>query len=115
MANEVLVDMPPDSAYLLDNWFPETNSIKIRDGYSVHSLVLGNEAVETLMIYQAGTTVFVFAAVDDAIYDVTAQVADPWSLYYWGEGLVWYGSESAAVPWVTFFWGGSIVSFNPPT
>lgn len=115
MANENLVDMPPESAYQLDNWFPETNSIRIRDGYAVHSLVLGGVPVETIMVYQAGTNVGVFAAVGSAIYDVTDQVADPWLYGMWAEGLLWFYSESTPTPWDTFFWGGSIISFNPPT
>jgi hypothetical protein len=114
MANENIVDMPPESAYALDNWFPETNSIKIRDGYGVHNLVLGGSPVETIMVYQAGTNIAVFAAVGSGIYDVTAEVADPWSLYYWAEGLLWFGSESTPTPWDTFFWGPGILSFNPP-
>lgn len=115
MANENLVDMPPESAYLLDNWFPETNSIKIRDGYNVHSFVLGGSPVETIMVYQAGTNIAVFAAVGSGIYDVTVQVDDPWSFYYWAEGLPWFGSSSTPIPWPsTFYWGGSFISFNPP-
>jgi hypothetical protein len=115
IASENIVGMPPDSAFLLDNWFPETNSIKLRAGYDVHSLVLGGSPVDTIMVYQAGTNVSIFAAVGSSIYDVTATVADPWDFVYWAEGLPWFGSTSTPTPWVTFFWGGSFVSFNPPT
>jgi hypothetical protein len=72
ISNENIVGMDPDSAFQLDNWFPETNSIKLRPGYSVHNFIPGSSPIETIMVYQAGGAIQLFAASGSSIFDVTA-------------------------------------------
>lgn len=79
ISSENIIGMDPESAYLLDNWFPETNSIVIRAGFAVHSSVPGFGPVETLMAYQAGGSDKLFAVSGGGIYDVTidSMASDP--------------------------------------
>lgn len=109
MANQNIAEMDADAAYQLDNWFPETNSIVLRQGYSLHNLVAGGGAVQTIMVYMAGTNVF--AVANGNIYDVTAQVAAPWTLAYWGPFEFAY-SGTAGTPWNYIFWGPEVFAFQ---
>ncbi len=69
---EALADMPEKRAVILDNWFPSTDKVNIRPGYSSHVTGIG-ASVETLMEYVPLTgTSKLFAAADDSIYDVTS-------------------------------------------
>jgi hypothetical protein len=72
ISNENIVGMDPDSALQLDNWFPETNSIKLRPGYGIHNFIPGSLPVETVMVWQSGGAIQLFAAAGSSIYDVTA-------------------------------------------
>jgi hypothetical protein len=71
--------MPTDSAYVLVNWYPETDTITVRPGFIEYAELPddGEEPpavrrVGSLMVYEAGSARFIFAAAGDAIYDVTA-------------------------------------------
>ncbi len=67
-----LADMPEQNAPILDNWFPETEQVTTRRGYSSHATGMSG-AVETLMSYNAGDgSDKLFAANDGKIYDVTS-------------------------------------------
>lgn len=72
-----LAAMPKDSAFVLDNWFPETDAIAVRPGFeewatmSVGAVPV-EEPVRTLMVHSAGGVHTLFAAVDEYIFDVTA-------------------------------------------
>jgi hypothetical protein len=114
IASENIVGMPPDSAYQLDNWFPETNSIKLRPGYDVHNVVLGGAPIDTIMVYQAGASLALFAASGSAIYDVSAAAASPWTEAYWTPWELAYQAAPAPDPWSSFYWGPATLSFNPP-
>lgn len=60
------------AAFILDNYFPSTADVKLRNGYLNWATgITGN--VETLAPYTAGTTQKLFAAAGTAIYDVTAK------------------------------------------
>lgn len=39
--SESIADMPEGSAYRLDNWFPESTSLKVRPGSTQYSRLLG--------------------------------------------------------------------------
>lgn len=114
IASENIVGMPPDSAFQLDNWFPETNSIKLRPGYAVHNLVLGGAPIDTIMVYQAGTTLALFAATGSAIYDVSELAAPPWTLSHWTPWEMAFEAGQTPAPWSNFYWGLETLSFNPP-
>lgn len=81
VSSENIVGMDPQSAYQLDNWFPETNSIILRAGFGVHSSVPGFSPITTLMAYKAGATEKLFAVAAGGIYDVTidSMSSDPFS------------------------------------
>ena len=59
----------------MDNWFPEQDGLRIRGGSTLHATV-DTDHVEALFAYDFGTTQKLFAATDDAIYDITSP-ADP--------------------------------------
>lgn len=66
-----LSDMPKDAAAVMDNWFPEQFKARVRRGFARHATGMPNAAIETLIPYN-GTSPKLFAACDDAIYDVTS-------------------------------------------
>lgn len=69
---ESLADMPPDRAVQLDNWFPSTDKVTVRRGYSEHASGLG-AAVESIMPYIPTTgTPVLFAAAGTSVWNVTA-------------------------------------------
>lgn len=69
-ARDSIAAMPPIDAVIMDNWFPDTDYVKLRNGYANHVTGITGQ-VETLMQYSSGTTRKLFAAATTAIYDVT--------------------------------------------
>lgn len=70
-----LADMPADHAVIMDNWFPDTDSVIMRRGHEEHATGLSG-AVETLIEYTPRTgTGELFAANDGNIYDVSSSGA----------------------------------------
>ena len=68
---DALADMPPTHAVVLDNWFPGTDRVAIRPGYTAHATGLGS-AVETLLPYSpANGSPRLFAAAGTVIREVT--------------------------------------------
>lgn len=67
-----LADMPSQNAVVLDNWFPETDKVTLRRGYSEHATGLSG-SVETILSYSppSGSAEF-FAVNDGKVYDITA-------------------------------------------
>ena len=81
-ARDNIANMKPDDALILDNWFPETDSLTLRKGFTMHSQrgFTNNAPVETLMAYNSATGGKLFAAVNGlGIYDCTlfSQVTTP--------------------------------------
>lgn len=74
-ARDALDGMAKEDAIILDNWFPETNRVRLRRGHSSHATGIGSGQVETLMPYASGTTTKLLAAGNDAIYDVSSSGA----------------------------------------
>ena len=70
-ARDALPAMPPLDAVTLENWFPATTEVLLRDGYSKWSTGITGQ-VETLMAYSGSTTDELFAIAVDSIYDCTA-------------------------------------------
>ncbi len=67
-----LSDMKPERAVILDNWFPRTNDLIMREGHAPHKTGMSGN-VDTLMTY-AGLTGLekMFAANGTSIFDVSA-------------------------------------------
>lgn len=72
-ARDSLADMAPTDAVILENWFPSTSSVDLRDGYSNWATGM-NGQVESLMVYAGAQADSLFAvdAVGLNIYDITA-------------------------------------------
>jgi hypothetical protein len=66
--------MAKEDAVILENFFPLTNDVMLRKGYSSYATGMTG-AVETLMSYNAGATSKMFAIASGSVYDVTASGA----------------------------------------
>lgn len=64
--------MAPTDAILMENFFPDLKSVRLRGGYTAHASSVGSVAVESLMVYEAGTMSKMIAAAGTAIYNVTS-------------------------------------------
>ena len=69
-ARDALGAMDPLDAVTLQNFWPGTNSVILRNGYTKHATGLPAE-VQTLMAYSSGTANKLFAVSDGKIYDAT--------------------------------------------
>jgi hypothetical protein len=69
-ARDALGAMDPLDAVTLQNFWPGTNSVILRNGYTKHATGLPAE-VQTLMAYSSGTSNKLFAISDGKIYDAT--------------------------------------------
>jgi hypothetical protein len=70
---DAVANMPPTDAIIMDNYFPGTADVPLRNGYETWGSGLTN--VETLAAYTSGTTKKMFAVTGGKIYDVTASQA----------------------------------------
>ena len=71
-AQDSLVEAPPGTAPILDNWFPEADAVRIRRGYESFSTGVGG-SIRTMMAYVSGTVQKMFAARSNgSIYDTTS-------------------------------------------
>lgn len=71
-ARDALAAMPPGDAVTLDNFFPGTTSVDLRNGYENWSTGYP-AAVESLMTYNGPTSSKMFAAAGAAFYDATTR------------------------------------------
>lgn len=69
-ARDSIADMPETDALILDNWFPGTTQVDVRNG-SAYFADFGTHAVETIMPYNGPVTKKLFAASSDGIYNIT--------------------------------------------
>lgn len=91
VSNKTISSMKPDTALVLRNWFPGTDSVSIRKGFKQHATTPETGSpVETVISYKSGTVSKLFACVNGNIFDVTsgnATVADVTGLtedrWYW--------------------------------
>ena len=70
-ARDALGAMDPLDAVTLTNFWPGTNSVILRNGYTKFATGITGQ-VETLMSYSSGTANKLFAAAVDSIYNITA-------------------------------------------
>lgn len=72
---DALADMPADHAVILDNWFPDNDTVELRKGFSEFATGMSGN-IETLMNYapQTGTDEL-FAANGSSIFDVSGSGA----------------------------------------
>jgi len=73
-ARDALGAMDPLDAVTLQNFWPGTNSVILRNGYTKHAIGLPAQ-VQTLMAYSSGTSNKLFAVSDGKIYDATSSGA----------------------------------------
>ncbi len=69
---DALTAMDPLDAVLLDNWYPDTSGLLLRNGYISFAIGLGTGAVKTLAEYNAGSTRKFLAAASGKIYDISS-------------------------------------------
>jgi hypothetical protein len=69
-----LAAMPAGTAYLLENWFPGKDYIRLRGGHKTHMSGLSmSTTINSLMVYSSGSSDKMFAVADDGgLYDVSA-------------------------------------------
>lgn len=69
-AKDVIGAMPPEDAVTMTNWYPATNSVYLRSGYTQYSTGITGQ-VQTVIPY-ASTSNKLFAIASGSIYDCTA-------------------------------------------
>ena len=70
-ARDSLANMAPTDAVTLVNLFPGVSSVALRGGYTKHATGMTGQ-VESLLVYNAGATDKMFAAVGGDIFEVTS-------------------------------------------
>ena len=78
-AIDSIANMPPTDADILENWFPSTTSVDVRNGYTAWQTGITGW-VETIMPYNGNTTKSLFAAANGHFYDVTTKGGTPSSV-----------------------------------
>lgn len=74
-ARDSIVDMDEKDAVSMDNFFPETNDVRVRRGWANHVTGIGQQ-VESLMVYnKPDGTQTMFCAANDSFYNVTSSGA----------------------------------------
>lgn len=73
-SRESVTEAKPNTALILDNFFPESDAIRIRRGSLNHTTGMTG-TIETLMVFTSATTSKMFGAVGANIYDVSASGA----------------------------------------
>lgn len=81
-----LSEMEPNEAIFLKNIYPSRYGCRVRSGYMEHATNVGTGGVRTIIPYVGSDTSEdkLFAAAEDAIYDVTAGGAAPASVLAFG-------------------------------
>lgn len=71
--SEGLAAAPKGTAYLLENAFPETDSVRVRGGAQSFATGMGSSTeIESLLVYSAGGTDKLFACGGGSIWNITA-------------------------------------------
>jgi len=73
-ARDALPSMQPADAVILENWYPATTEVTLRNGYAKHVTGITGQ-VETLMAYSGAATDKLFAIAGGNVYDATSQGA----------------------------------------
>ena len=69
---DALTAMDPLDAVQLDNWYPDTSGINLRNGYVVYATGLGSGVVKTVAEYNAGATRKFLGACGGDWFDISA-------------------------------------------
>lgn len=69
-ARDSIVMMDKEDAVILENFFPLTNDVMLRKGYSNHATGITG-SVDTLMAYNKGAASYLYAIANGSVYDVT--------------------------------------------
>lgn len=72
-ARDSIANMKPEDAIILDNWFPGTTDVAVRNGYTNHATFTGN--CESILVYAGLSSTKIFVAVNttnDLIIDATS-------------------------------------------
>src|SRR5262252_7129374 len=64
--------MDPLDAITLDNFYPDTVGIVVRNGTSSYATGMGSAPVQTLAEYRAGSAVKFLAACNGSIFDISS-------------------------------------------
>lgn len=75
-AQDSIANMPPTDARIMENFFPSTTSVDLRNGFTTWQTSLPAWA-ESIFAYNGLTSKKLFAASGTAFYDVTAQGGSP--------------------------------------
>lgn len=67
-----VTDIPPNMAITLDNFFPTTSNVVMREGYSSFATGMGSSNVDSLFELRGAGITKLIAATDGKIYDVTS-------------------------------------------
>lgn len=73
-ARDPLAAMPATDAIVLDNWFPTSSDVRVRDGFTSWATGIGGR-VETLMPYASTSTTKLFGVAGGNVYDVSSSGA----------------------------------------
>jgi hypothetical protein len=73
-ARDALPSMAPSDAVILENWYPATTEVTLRNGYEKHATGITGQ-VETLMAYSGASTDKLFAIAGGKVYDASSQGA----------------------------------------
>ena len=72
VTNENLANQGPESALVLENWFPTSTGIRVRGGASKYATVASSAPVVSMWSYESGGTEKLFASTATSIFDVSA-------------------------------------------
>lgn len=69
-----LADMPEDRAVVLDNWFPQPDSVEVRNGSAAYAAGMGSGVIDSILTYQGLTSAAarMYAVTGGTIYDITS-------------------------------------------
>lgn len=73
VTNLPIAMMPPNTALIMDNWFPRANTVDVINGYTPWATALGTAAqpVESLMAWNGPASKKLFGACNGNIFEVT--------------------------------------------
>lgn len=75
IANEPLAGSKPGGALVLENWFPNRTTVRVRGGSQRYATITDGDPVVSMFTYKSGTLEKLFATTDTTILDITS-VAD---------------------------------------
>ena len=72
IAHGTPVNADPQTALIMENWFPEAQEIVARSGFEAFATNVATGGVETLLSYRGGSAAKLFACGDGKIIDITS-------------------------------------------